>query len=56
MKLVQPKAELIQETNPYKLVELVGRTCYKSEDKITEDSYKKFVRGLIDRKHYAMLC
>ena len=55
MKLVQPKAELIQETNPYKLVELVGRTCYKSEDKITEDSYKKFVRGLIDRKHYAML-
>lgn len=55
MKLVQSNAELIQETNPYKLVELVGRTCYKSEDKITDDSYIKFVRNLIVRKHYAML-
>ena len=55
MKLVQSNAELIQETNPYKLVELVGRTCYKSEDKITDDSYIKFVQSLIARKHYAML-
>lgn len=55
MKLVQSNAELIQETNPYKLVELVGRTCYKSEDKITDDSYVKFVQNLIARKHYAML-
>ena len=55
MKLVQSNAELIQETNPYKLVELVGRTCYKSEDKITDDSYTKFVQNLIVRKHYAML-
>lgn len=55
MKLVQSNAELIQESNPYKLVELVGRTCYKSEDKITEDSYTKFVQSLIARKHYAML-
>ena len=55
MKLVQSNAELIQEANPYKLVELVGRTCYKSEDKITDDSYIKFVRGLIAKEHYAML-
>lgn len=55
MKLVQSNAELIQEANPYKLVELVGRTCYKSEDKITDDSYIKFVQNLIARKHYAML-
>lgn len=55
MKLVQSNAELIQETNPYKLVELIGRTCYKSEDKITDDSYIKFVQNLIARKHYAML-
>lgn len=55
MKLVQSNAELIQETNPYKLVESVGRTCYKSEDKITDDSYIKFVQNLIARKHYAML-
>ena len=55
MKLVQSNAELIQEANPYKLVELVGRTCYKSEDKITDDSYIKFVQGLIAKEHYAML-
>lgn len=55
MKLIRSTAELIQETNPYKLVELVGRTCYKSEDKITDDSYVKFVHNLIARKHYAML-
>lgn len=55
MKLIQSTAELIQETNPYKLVELVGRTCYKSEDKITDDSYIKFIPNLIARKHYAML-
>lgn len=38
-------------------IERIGRTCYKSEDKITEDgeSAKKFVRGLIKRGHEAML-
>lgn len=46
---------MITETNPYKLIELVGRTCYKSEDKITENSYIAFTNNLIKRKHYAML-
>ena len=36
-------------------LELVGRTCYKSEYKITEDSAAKFVAGLIKRGHEAML-
>ena len=36
-------------------LELIGRTCYKSEDKITEDSAAKFVEGLIKRGHEAML-
>lgn len=38
-----------------KKLELVGRTCYKSEDKITKDSAAKFVEGLIKRGHEAML-
>ena len=37
------------------LIEKVGRTCYKSEDKITDESAKKFVAGLIKRNHEAML-
>lgn len=39
----------------YKQIEKCGRLCYKSEDKITEDSYDKFVKMLVENKHYAML-
>ena len=40
-----------------KFIEQVGRTCYKSEDKITEDgeSAKRFVKMLIEKGHEAML-
>ena len=40
-----------------KLIELIGRTCYKSEDKIAEDgsTAKKFVKQLINSGHEAML-
>ena len=40
---------------PYQFIEKIGRTCYKSEDKITDDSAVKFVKGLCSRKHYAMI-
>lgn len=36
-------------------IERVGRTCYKSEDKMTEDSAEDFVRRLIKRGHEAMI-
>ena len=36
-------------------IEICGRTCYKSEDKITENSYEKFVKMLINSEHGAML-
>jgi len=39
----------------YKRIELAGRTCYKSEDKITEDSAKKFVAAMVKNGHEAML-
>lgn len=38
-----------------KRIEIAGRTCYKSEDKITEDSASKFVRMLVKRGHEAMI-
>lgn len=40
---------------PEKFLERVGRTCYKSEDKITVDSAAKFIQMLDGRKHKAML-
>jgi len=38
-----------------KHIELCGRTCYKSTDKITESSARPFVNRMIEATHYAML-
>lgn len=37
------------------MIERAGRTCYKSEDKMTQGSAEKFVKMLIERNHEAML-
>lgn len=59
MKLIKPNAEIIEQQpgleGMYKQIELAGRTCYKSEDKITEDSAKAFVDRMIKSGHGAML-
>ena len=39
----------------YRQIELAGRTCYKSEDKITRTSAKEFVDRMITSGHNAML-
>jgi thymidylate synthase (FAD) len=36
------------------LIERCGRTCYKSEDKITPDSARAFLRMITDRKHLSV--
>ena len=38
-----------------KHIEKAGRTCYKSEDRITDESAKSFVRMLIERGHESVL-
>ena len=59
MKLIKPSFEIIEQqpglAGVYKQIELAGRTCYKSEDKITEDSAKGFVDRMIASGHGAML-
>lgn len=37
--------------NELKKIEIAGRNCWRSEGKITDDSYKSFVQGLIKRGH-----
>ena len=58
MKLIKPSYEIIEQTSGiegvYKQIELAGRICYKSEDKITENSAKDFVDRMIASKHLAM--
>lgn len=59
MKLIKPSFEILEQGfgifDIFKHIELCGRTCYKSTDKITEASNEPFVNGMIDSKHYAML-
>ena len=60
MKLIKPSVEIIKQeeydlNHIFKFIELAGRTCYKSEDKITEDSAKEFAVRMIKSGHYAML-
>lgn len=59
MKLINSKADLILQApgleGIYKQIEMCGRTCYKSEDKITEDSAMDFVGRMIKSNHTAML-
>lgn len=59
MKLIKPYFEIWEQPTGlegvYKQIERVGRVCYKSEDKITEDSAKPFVDRMIKSGHGAML-
>lgn len=56
MKIVEPSVELLRITEDgARAIEEAGRTCYKSEDKSTDDSAYRFVRMLSDRGHQAML-
>lgn len=58
MKIIAPKVELVNAptySDLLSLIEVAGRTCYKSEDKITEGSAEKFVRGIVKRGHHAVI-
>lgn len=60
MNIIKPKYEILTEIDGIKElqhIEKIGRVCYKSEDKITEDgeSAKKFVNMLIKAGHEAMI-
>ncbi len=56
MKIVTPFAELLWITSePERQIEKAGRTCYKSENKITENSAGIFSKMMRERGHHAML-
>lgn len=59
MRLIKQSYEVWQQPpgleGVYKQIERAGRVCYKSEDKITEDSAKPFVDRMIKSGHGAML-
>lgn len=56
MEIINQSFEIINRSiNPEKLIELCGRTCYKSADKITDDSSTKFVKMLTKRGHLSVI-
>lgn len=58
MKVIKPDFIIESDINGaeiLKLIERVGRTCYKSEERITEDSAQKFVQSIITRGHEAVI-
>ena len=59
VKLIKPSFEILEQKpgaiGLLQHIERCGRTCYKSEDKITEDSAEKFVDMLVRRGHTAMV-
>lgn len=58
MRIVEPSVEILTPLDGKEIlkhIELCGRVCYKSEDKITEDSAERFVRNLIKRGHESVL-
>lgn len=59
MKLIKPSFDIIKQgpgiDGIYKQIELAGRICYRSSNKITEDSAKSFVDRMVKSGHGAML-
>lgn len=58
MHLVDPKFEILTKVDGeeiLKFLEKCGRTCYKSEDKITEDSAKKLIKAIISSGHESVI-
>ena len=58
MKIINAKHTILTPINGeavLKNIEDIGRVCYKSEDKITENSARNFIFMLIERRHEAMI-
>lgn len=60
MSLIKPSYEILTPISEggkeeLKFIENIARTCYKSEDKISEDSYLGFIKRLIVNDHTAMI-
>lgn len=58
MNIIKPTTEIltpIDDKYILKFLEPIARTCYKSNDKITEDSAEKMIQNLLKRGHEAMI-
>lgn len=55
MNISKQSVNLLQITKNEKIIELIGRVCYKSQDKITDDSYEKFLKMIMKNQHESVI-
>jgi len=58
MEIIRPSARILTEIDPttiLDIIELAGRTCYKSEHNISDTSKYKFVNNIYNSGHHSVL-
>lgn len=55
MEFVKNNVKLIDLAEPGRKIEYAGRVCYKSQDKISDDSYERFIKGIVNSGHTSVL-
>lgn len=58
MKVIKPSFEILDNINGKELlkkIEVIGRVCYKSEDRITDDSATQFVSNILKSGHESVV-
>ena len=56
MQLLKQYATILYcDDSLLQLIEAAGRTCYKTEDRITDDSYKAFIKGILAKGHESVI-
>ena len=58
MRVIEPQVEILDEINGEEMlrkIERAGRVCYKSEERITPDSAKAFIRNILKSGHESVI-
>ena len=58
MEIISPSHEILYLPEPeeiLRIIEIAGRTCYKSEHKISHDSAKEFIKRIIKSGHESVI-
>lgn len=58
MRIIEPQIEILDEINGSEIlrkIERAGRVCYKSEDKITNESAKIFIQNILNSGHESVI-
>ena len=58
MRIISPSYEILYippTEDVLRVIELAGRTCYKSEDKISSDSAENFIKKILNSGHESVI-